>query len=206
MPLTSGPTASSKAPGRRERNKQAKLERIMAAATELFAARGVDEVTTQEIADKADIGAGTLFLYAKTKGELLLLVQNSTYAEALVDGKRAAEGVADPLDAVMAIVRPVVECNRKQVDNGRTYLREMVFGDPAEPHHREALGLTLQTEEAVAAVLQRDGSVTAQDAAARARIVSAIMFIAMAASFNAAKPVDDVVQEIRGQVRAVLPG
>ena len=64
--------------GRRERNKQDKLDRITAAARELFAEHGVDEVTTQQIADKADIGAGTLFLYAKTKGELLLLVQNST--------------------------------------------------------------------------------------------------------------------------------
>jgi AcrR family transcriptional regulator len=200
MPLASKPV------GRRERNKQLKLERIMAAATELFAERGVDDVTTQEIADKADIGAGTLFLYAKTKGELLLLVQNSTYAEALVRGKQAAEAVTDPLDAVMAIVRPVVECNRKQVENGRTYLREMIFGDPAEPHHREALGLSQQTEEAVAAILRRDGRRTAQDAAARARIVSAIMFVSMAASFNADRPVEDIVGEIQEQVRSVLPG
>jgi len=191
--------------GRRERNKQAKLDRIMAAASELFAEHGVDDVTTQQIADRADIGTGTLFLYAKTKGELLLLVQNSTYAEALIQGKQEAEEITDPLDAVMAIVRPVVECNRKQVDNGRTYLREMVFGDPAEPHHREALGLSLQTEEAIAAVLQRDGSATAQEAAAQARIVSAIMFISMAATINAANPVDDVVREIQDQVRVLLP-
>jgi AcrR family transcriptional regulator len=203
VPPASGSQSASLS--RRERNKQQKLERIVAAATELFAERGMDDVTTQEIADKADIGAGTLFLYAKTKGELLLLVQNSSYAEALAQGKQAAEGLTDPLDAVMAIVRPVVECNRKQVDNGRTYLREIVFGDPAEPHHREALGLSLRTEEAIAAVLQHDGRLTAQDAAARARIVSAVMFISMAASFNATDPVDDVVREIRDQVRILLP-
>jgi AcrR family transcriptional regulator len=202
MPLASGSPSASLS--RRERNKQQKLERIVAAATELFAERGMDDVTTQEIADKADIGAGTLFLYAKTKGELLLLVQNSTYAEALAQGRQAAENVTDPLDAVMAVVQPVVECNRKQVDNGRTYLREIVFGDPAEPHHREALDLSAQTEEAIAAVLQRDGR-TAQDAAARARVVSAIMFISMGVPFNATMPVDDVVREIRDQVRLLLP-
>jgi AcrR family transcriptional regulator len=203
MPLTS--RSPAKSPGRRERNKQEKLDRITAAATELFAERGVDEVTTQEIADKADIGAGTLFLYAKTKGELLLLVQNSTYADALEQGKAAAEDIADPLDAVMAIVRTVVECNRKQVDNGRTYLREIVFGDPTEPHHRDALVLTVQTEEAIAAVLRRDGRSTAQEAATRAHIVSAIMFISMAATINIASPVDAVVQEIRDQARVLLP-
>jgi TetR/AcrR family transcriptional regulator len=192
--------------GRRERNKQQKLDRITAAARELFAERGVDEVTTQEIADKADIGAGTLFLYAKSKGELLLLVQNSTYAEALERGKSAAEGITDTLDAVMAIVRPVVECNRKQIDNGRTYLREIVFGDPEEPHHRNALGLTVQTEAAIADVLRRDERTSAKDAAVRAHIISAIMFLSMAATINIANPVDDVVQEIRNQVRALLHG
>lgn len=191
--------------GRRERNKQQKLDRITAAARELFSERGVDEVTTQEIADKADIGAGTLFLYAKSKGELLLLVQNSTYAEALVQGKSAAEGITDTLDAVMAIVRPIVECNRKQVDNGRTYLREIVFGDPEEPHHRDALGLTVQTEEAIADVLRRDERTSPKDAAIRAHIVSAIMFVSMAATINIANPVDDIVQEIRDQVRALIP-
>ncbi|TDW24334.1 TetR/AcrR family transcriptional regulator [Kribbella kalugense] len=207
MPLASkSPSKSpSQSPGRRERNKQDKLDRITAAASELFAERGVDEVTTQEIADKADIGAGTLFLYAKSKGELLLLVQNSTYADALQQGTSAAESITDTLDAVMAIVRPVVKCNRKQVDNGRTYLREIVFGDPAEPHHRDALDLTMQTEEAIATVLRRDGRTSPQDAAARAHIVSAIMFISMAATINAAKPVDDVVQEIRDQVQVLLP-
>ncbi|KQY46098.1 TetR/AcrR family transcriptional regulator [Cellulomonas sp. Root137] len=196
---------ASTSPGRRERNKQEKLDRITAAASELFTERGVDEVTTQEIADKADIGAGTLFLYAKSKAELLLLVQNSTYADALARGRSAAEGITGTLDAVMAIVRPVVECNRKHVGNGRTYLREIVFGDPAEPHHRDALDLTVQTEDAIAAVLRRDGLAGAKDAAARAHIVSAIMFISMAATINSAHPVDDVVQEIRDQVRVLLP-
>src|SRR4051794_37569856 len=142
--------------GRRERNKQEKLDRIIAAASELFAEKGVDEVTTQQIADKADIGAGTLFLYAKTKGELLLLVQNVHYAAALANGQIAAENTSGILDAVLAIVRPVVECNRVQVDNGRTYLREMVFGDPSEPHHAEALNIVAQTEQAYANVLRRN--------------------------------------------------
>ena len=48
---------------------------------------------------------------------------------------------------VLAIVRPVVECNRTQVDNGRTYLREMVFGDPEEPHHAKPSPSPNQTEE-----------------------------------------------------------
>ena len=191
--------------GRRERNKQDKLDRITAAASELFAGHGVDEVTTQQIADKADIGTGTLFLYAKTKGELLLLVQNAHYAEALEEGRADAETIPGVLDAVLAIVRPIVECNRTQIDNGRTYLREMVFGDPEEPHHREALAIVAQTEEAIAAVLRRDERVGEGDAATLARIVSAVMFLSMAASVNIALSVEEIVQDIRRQVGVLLP-
>ncbi|GGG25594.1 TetR family transcriptional regulator [Rhodococcoides trifolii] len=190
--------------GRRERNKQEKLERITAAAHELFLERGVDEVTTQQIADKADIGTGTLFLYAKTKSELLLLVQNSSYQDALSVGKARAAQTVDALGAIMAIVRPVVECNRKQVDNGRTYLREIVFGDPEEPYHLAALTLTVQTENEFAAVLGRGGATDPARAAALAHIVSAVMFLAMAATINIGKSVDEIVLEIEDQVRVLV--
>lgn len=190
--------------GRRERNKQQKLDRITAAASELFAEHGIEDVTTQQIADRADIGTGTLFLYAKSKGELLLLVQNAHYAEALQRGRADAETISDVLDAVMAIVQPIVECNRIQVDNGRTYLREMVFGDPEEPRHSEALSIVAQTEEATAAVLGRHEQAGAGDAATMARIVTAIMFLSMAASVNAAMSIDDIVRDIRAQVGVLL--
>lgn len=198
MPVTSQP------PGRRERNKQEKLDRITAAATELFAEYGVEDVTTQQIADKADIGTGTLFLYAKTKGELLLLVQNANYAEALQRGRADAETIRDALGAVMAVVRPIVECNRTQIDNGRFYLREMVFGDPTEPHHSAALSIVGQTEEAIAAILDRDELGGVGDAATTARIISAIMFVSMAASVNAGLEIEALVQDIRTQISLLI--
>jgi len=199
MPLATPPV------GRRERNKQVKLERITAAARELFTEHGVDDVTTQQIAEKADIGTGTLFLYAKTKGELLLLVQNSGYADALEQGKAVAESTPDTLDAVMAIIGPVVECNRVQIDNGRTYLRELVFGDSDEPHHRDAIALTAQTEEAIAAVLRRDDRIDPHDASTLAHVVSAIMYLGMTSPANVALTVDDILREISDQVQVLLP-
>ncbi|WP_406248233.1 TetR/AcrR family transcriptional regulator [Microbacterium sp. M] len=190
--------------GRRERNKQEKLERITVAASELFAAHGVDDVTTQQIAEAADIGTGTLFLYARTKGELLLLVQNTNYAAALKRGRAAATKAKDALDAVLALVTPVVECNRAQIDNGRTYLREMVFGDPTEPHHAEALSIVAQTEEALAGTLTERAGAAEADAAALARVISAVMFVEMAATVNAGSSVKDILAGIRTQVAAIL--
>lgn len=190
--------------GRRERNKQDKLERIIAAARALFEERGVDAVTTQQIADKADIGTGTLFLYAKSKSELFLLVQNSSYVSALEEGTAAAEKIPDVLTAIIAIIRPVVECNRVHIENGRTYLKELVFGDPEEPHHRDALVLTVRTEQAIAAVLSRDGRISADDAAKTAQIVSAIMFVSMSTTINAAHSVDQVMAEIADRLSVLL--
>lgn len=191
--------------GRRERNKLEKLERITAAASELFAKHGIEDVTTQQIADRADIGTGTLFLYARSKGELLLLVQNAHYALALERGQAAAGKTPDVLEAVLAILTPIVECNRVQVENGRTYLREMVFGDPAEPRHAEALEIVAQTQEALAVVLGRHERIGESEATTLAGVVSAVMFLAMAASINAQRSTVEVIGAIRAQVSAILP-
>ena len=190
--------------GRRERNKQQKLERITAAATELFSEHGVDEVTTQQIADRADVGAGTLFLYAKSKAELLLLVHNVKFADAIERGEAAASGITDRLDALMAIVSPIVECNRVQIENGRTYLRELVFGDPEEPHHREGLVLSARVEAAFVDVLRRDERISAADAAALARAISAVMFISITATLYRGLTDEEVVGVIREQVGVML--
>jgi AcrR family transcriptional regulator len=198
-------TPASPPIGRRERNKQQKLDRIVDAARELFAEHGVDDVTTQQIAEKADIGAGTLFLYAKTKGELLLLVQNDAYATALDEGQKDAAAEPRTVEAVLALIHPIVHCNRAQIDNGRTYLREMLFGDPAEPHHRTALEIAARTEETIAAILERTGGIEETHAATAARVISAVMFVSMAASVNIDASVDDIVQQIAQQLRVLLP-
>jgi TetR/AcrR family transcriptional regulator len=190
--------------GRRERNKQQKLERITAAARELFGEHGVDLVTTQQIADRADVGAGTVFLYAKTKAELLLLVHNVKLAGEIETGLAAADETTDALDAIMEIIGPIVVCNREQIENGRTYLRELVFGDPAEPHHAKGLELTRRVDRAMAAILQRVGSTDERDADQLATIISSIMIISMTATSYAPLSDDEVLRNIRQQVGVLL--
>ena len=57
---------------RRERRKEETLRRIEVAGWKLFKARGFDATSTREIADAADIAAGTLFNYFPEKRALLL--------------------------------------------------------------------------------------------------------------------------------------
>jgi len=61
---------------RREIAKAAKRRRISEAARSIFKHVGFNRATTQEIARQAGVAAGTLFLYARDKRELLLMAFN----------------------------------------------------------------------------------------------------------------------------------
>ena len=77
--------------GRRERNKAEKRDRIVSAASRLFAQHGFAATTTQQVAADADVADGTLFRYAPTKIELLLMVTNERLAPLLDAGRQAAQ-------------------------------------------------------------------------------------------------------------------
>ena len=195
--------------GRRQRAKEDKRRRIAAAARELFAERGIGGVTTQQIADRADVAIGTLFLYAATKAELLIMVQNQKFGDAITKGISqaldAATARADTLERVMALVRSVVECIREQPENGRAYLHELVFGDPAEPHRREGLSLAYALEAAIAETLALDPRLPRSDATSLARVVSAIIHVATTATISLADDLATTLAGIRDQVAVILP-
>jgi AcrR family transcriptional regulator len=190
--------------GRRERAKQAKRERISTAARELFALHGVGGVTTQQIADRADIAIGTLYLYAATKAELLIMVQNQKFATAIDEGLASAAAANGTLEAVLALIRPVVACVREHVENGRIYLHELVFGDPAENHRREGLALAARLEDGISTLLARDERISPGDAATLARVITAIIHIGTTATIYMRRSDEAVLANIRDQIQATL--
>ncbi|WP_329273047.1 TetR/AcrR family transcriptional regulator [Streptomyces sp. NBC_01451] len=192
--------------GRRERAKQDKRERIMTAARELFVEHGVGRVTTQQVARRADVAIGTLYLYASTKAELLIMVQNEKFAAAIDSGLVAADATAgqDVLEPVVALIRPVVECVREHIENGRTYLHELVFGDPAEPYRQAGLTLAGRLEDGVTGLLTRDEHIGAADAATLARVVTAIIHISTTATAHLHRSDEAVLADIRDQIHATL--
>lgn len=60
--------------GRRERNKRTKELLIRDAARALFLEHGYDATTLRAVADRADVGFGTVFAYAHDKAGLLAMV------------------------------------------------------------------------------------------------------------------------------------
>lgn len=192
--------------GRRERKKQDKLERITAAARELFAEKGVSEVTTAEVAARADVAAGTLFLYAKTKGELLLLAQNASYRDAHREGVKASAGKKDCVAAILALLAPIVHCNREHVENGRTYLQEVVFGTSTEGFRSEAIELMAGTETAVVDIITGTTSADPTQATELAHVVMAVMFLTLSSPQNVELTPAQLLENMKVQFSTVLAG
>ncbi len=135
----------------RERKKTAKQERILEAATRLFAEKGYEAVTTAEIAEAAEVGVGTLFRYAGSKAELLVAVMNSRFTEGIEAGlSEAAEGRA-MAESIVTILRPFVEESMTHPENMLAYEREALFG--SVEHREEATSSVSRIEQAILQVM-----------------------------------------------------
>lgn len=153
MSKARGQEPASAAPGRRERNKEQKQQRIFDAAAELFAAHGYAAVTTQQIAERADVATGTLFRYATSKAELLLMVHNEYYRRALDAAEQALPPSDDVSDRVAALLTPIVESGRQSDENTAAYQQAVMFGGPSDRYRGEALELIARLQRRLAATL-----------------------------------------------------
>lgn len=113
--------------GRRQRSKREKLVRIRAAAQRLFARQGFDATTTRQIAEEADIGTGTLFLYAKTKEELLVLVFQDDMVRVRDEAFATLPAKATFLEEIFHVYRAMCEFHERDRALGRVYAKEMAF-------------------------------------------------------------------------------
>lgn len=95
--------------GRRETQKKEREARVLRSASVLFARRGFERTTMQDIARRSRLAVGTLYNYFRSKAEIILaLVQRDTLA-----GLQAGEAVLkdpppDPIAAVQALLEQAV--------------------------------------------------------------------------------------------------
>jgi AcrR family transcriptional regulator len=154
--------------GRRERGKQLKRERIFAAARDLFDEFGYARVTTQQVADRADVAAGTVFRYAATKAELLLMVRNEDVRDAVHRGLEAARSVPEAAEAIRTALIPLFDTAARHAADAAVYQRELMFGDPDEPHRADGLAVVSELEDGIARILSDGDATAAARSAARA--------------------------------------
>lgn len=197
---------------RRVRGMRDKQDRIFDAAAALFAERGFVSVTTQQISDRADIAAGTLFRYASSKAELLLMVYNEDFRQALDSAERAARVQTDPVRGILALVRPIAVAAGRNSENTVAYQRELLFGAP-ERYREEGLALVARMEAMIAARLAADAQLHGLDSPQRAeqarlagRSVFAVMHLALARPSTGAHPEHDPIDDLRAQIAQIVTG
>jgi AcrR family transcriptional regulator len=115
--------------GQRERNKLDKLRRIKDAARELFVEKGFDDTMTREIAIRAGVGLGTIFIYAANKRDLLFLIVNDELENIAKEAAASVNEQASLLENLLDVSRRHYEFFGRQPALSRLVLREMVFYD-----------------------------------------------------------------------------
>jgi AcrR family transcriptional regulator len=113
--------------GLRERNKIDKLSRIRAAALELFETKGYDATTTREIAELADVGIGTVFMYANDKRDLLFLIFNDELDQMVGEAFAHVHKRKSLSSQIHGVFCRFYEVFHPRATLARILLRELVF-------------------------------------------------------------------------------
>lgn len=169
--------------GRRAKNAEQKLTRIRDAATALFRERGFEGTTMRDLAERADVATGTVFLYVADKRELLFLVFRERLARAVEHGRAAMPPSGHPYrERLGPLFRELFLAYEEDVPLARHFVKEQVFpGDGRwEREMRDYTMRFLGTLAGVLAEAQRAGEVRADaDLEAVARTTFGIYFTAL---------------------------
>ena len=114
--MTAVPATKS---GRVARRRQQNLEALIAAGQEVMAEKGIDAATMQEIADRADVGAGTVYSYFKSKEELAIAVLERLMYSLALKIEKVTNTFDDPAQVYAFGIRTVIDTATGQL-NGRT--------------------------------------------------------------------------------------
>jgi TetR/AcrR family transcriptional regulator, cholesterol catabolism regulator len=124
--------------GRRERNKLEKRARIVQAARDLFESQGFANTTTQQIAEEADIGTGTLFLYAGSKEDLLILVFQEEMKQQVAEIFATLPANANVVGQLSIVFEKMFEYHGRDIGLSRVLLKELIM--PSSPERRGDIG------------------------------------------------------------------
>src|ERR1043165_140118 len=82
-----------------------KRESILRAATRVFARNGYFNSKVADVAGAADVADGTVYLYFKSKEEILHSIFDQNMADAIAAGRQLIKALADPREKLRHIAR-----------------------------------------------------------------------------------------------------
>ena len=159
--------------GRRARRKEQTLRRIEAEAWALFTTQGYEATSTREIADAADIAAGTLFNYFPEKRSLLihLMQREIDRAMTVALSTMSASTLEEELVHVFGALGSSYAKERRL---SRVFIKELLFTDGAR--RTESAAWTFELVQRIAGLVegaQRRGEL---DASVEAMAVAQQLF------------------------------
>jgi len=166
-----------KAFGLRERNKLDKLRRIKDAASELFIRKGYDDTTTREIAVRAGVGLGTIFVYAATKRDLLFLIVNDDLQQVVEQAAATVRPDRAMLDNLLRVFALHYRYFAQEPALSRLALREMSFyatGPEAKKFLKTRERLVALITEIVRTALDRQAISSTESASLIAQVIFSI--------------------------------
>lgn len=202
--------AAAALPGRRERAKREKRVRLVKAARELFAAKGFTATTTSEIAARADIGAGTLFLYVRSKEELLVTVFHEDMGRVRDEAFATLPPGGTLLDEIFHVYRALMAYHDRDRTLARVYAKEMAF--VSEPNrsllHDFMSALFRETAGRVQAAKDRGEIAADVPAEILARNLFAVFFLHLQNGLGSDVPLvsDDLLGDLREGFALALRG
>ncbi|REE94984.1 TetR/AcrR family transcriptional regulator [Thermomonospora umbrina] len=111
--------------GRAGRARESAVERrILAAAVRLFAEKGFDGTSVQEIVDRAEVTKGGLYHYFGSKQDVLYEIYHSLITRQLADLKRILAAGLDPVATVRAVITELVVSTAEHIDEAQVFSRE----------------------------------------------------------------------------------
>ena len=90
------------------RDKLIKLDKrdaLLRAAIDTFAARGFFNAQVADVARAAGVAAGTVYLYFRSKDDLLTSIFERTMKDAIAEGRASVAGIGDPTERLRTIAR-----------------------------------------------------------------------------------------------------
>ncbi len=82
-----------------------KRDAILRAAIDVFAERGFFNAQVADVARAAGVAAGTVYLYFRSKDDLLVSIFERTMREAFTEGRAAVAGIDDPRERLRQFAR-----------------------------------------------------------------------------------------------------
>jgi AcrR family transcriptional regulator len=110
---------------RKERERASRREGIIDAAEALFAAKGFENATMDEIAEKAEFGKPTLYSYFKSKDEILFLVHMRKHEPKIAMLRQAVAKQGTGVDKLRALGLAYYQFYKRNPE----YLRMQIYWD-----------------------------------------------------------------------------